>query len=456
MDTRIRQLIFRVKSFSPEKLFLFCAIPLGLLFLIVHPIGEVPDEFTHLMRIYGISEGTLIAEQSETNNGGSKLPSGLKEINQMLPEAGTYAEIGADLARPNSDDYEEYNYSTAAIYNPVCYLPQVLGILIGRIFNMPYVAQAYLGRLLNLIVFLILVYFSIKYIPKFKHWLMFLALLPISLQEASSLSPDALAIGLCFFIIGLTAHLAYSEKGKMSICELILLYIVAIVIGFCKIVYLPLLLIYFIIPSERFGSKKMKWIHGIAIAAVTIALNLGWLLVSSRYLANPALADVDSGVQLAHLTANPLRYLLIIAKTINARLTFYLTSGFGLNLGHFAIDLPSIFLYLSLIFATLILSQNTERLKIKPFERAVFILIPCIICILIFTSLYIQWTAVDAPIIDGVQGRYFLPFLPLLPFMLNNNHPKVHRSSPIRMRHIIIYLIIFNLTGIIKIFLANL
>jgi len=457
MKVKLSQLIIKVKSFSPEKLFLLFAIPLGLLFLLIHPLGEVPDEFTHFKRAYGITEGAFIPEQNETLRGGSSLPSGLKDIYQTNPAPGTYSEVGADLVRANSDEHEDYDYVTAALYNPVCYFPQVVGIFIGKIFNAPYLIQAYLGRIVNFAGFLILVYLAIKLLPKFKHWLIFLSLLPITLQEAASLSPDALTIGLCFFTISFVLYLAYAKKDKLSPLELTILYLSAAVIGLCKIVYLPILLLYFIIPAERFGSKKQKIIHATAMIVITVAVNLSWLIISSRYLVDSSSTGVDPDLQLAHLISNPFRYLIVLARTVEARLPFYLTSGIGLTLGHFAVNLPNIFLYLTLMMATLILFQTAEHFKnVKPFERAIFIITPLSICLLMFTSLYLQWTAVDAPIVDGVQGRYFLPFLPLLPVIFNINKPKINRPSPIRLRHILIFLAIFDLVAILKIFLANL
>ena len=37
---------------------------------------------------------------------------------------------------------------------------------------------------------------------------------------------------------------------------------------------------------------------------------------------------------------------------------------------------------------------------------------------LIFLSLYVTWTPVGMDRIDGVQGRYFIPLLPMLLFVL--------------------------------------
>jgi uncharacterized membrane protein len=39
---------------------------------------------------------------------------------------------------------------------------------------------------------------------------------------------------------------------------------------------------------------------------------------------------------------------------------------------------------------------------------------------LIYTSLYVQWTPYANPNIIGVQGRYFLPFIPLLFIVIGN------------------------------------
>ncbi len=52
--------------------------------------------------------------------------------------------------------------------------------------------------------------------------------------------------------------------------------------------------------------------------------------------------------------------------------------------------------------------------------------------VLIHTSLFIQWTPVGVNFIDGMQGRYFTPFLCLLPFFF-------HKRSSYQPQTITVY-----------------
>jgi hypothetical protein len=42
---------------QPDKLFLFLAVPFGLIFLLLSAPFQAPDEFVHFYRAYDVSEG---------------------------------------------------------------------------------------------------------------------------------------------------------------------------------------------------------------------------------------------------------------------------------------------------------------------------------------------------------------------------------------------------------------
>ena len=215
-------------------------------------------------------------------------------------------------------------------------------------------------------------------------------------------------------MISYVTYLAYGRKKELSRKGLALLYGLAGVIGFCKIVYLPLVLLYLIIPDERFGTKKNKWVHLGIIASVVVILNLTWLMVSSGYLVefNPG---VNSKEQLMWVLSHPFNYLVVILRTVVANMELWMSSMLGMHLGSFVFNLPNILFLTSFALFVLLFAQRDETLNLKKFDRIVFLLTFLLIVLLIFTSLYIQWTAVEAPTIDGIQGRYFLPILLLVP-----------------------------------------
>ena len=76
-----------------------------------------------------------------------------------------------------------------------------------------------------------------------------------------------------------------------------------------------------------------------------------------------------------------------------------------------------------------------------------------VICVigLIFTSLYIQWSSPGNPTISGIQGRYFLPILPLVLLLISNLKLKI--SQKINLNNITIQLcLIFSYSVLLTLF----
>lgn len=77
-------------------------------------------------------------------------------------------------------------------------------------------------------------------------------------------------------------------------------------------------------------------------------------------------------------------------------------------------------LIVGLLFVYINISDETMRKKLTKYQKIIITLIILAIMGLIFTSLYIQWTPANWSVIAGVQGRYFLPILPLLSLIIGN------------------------------------
>lgn len=124
--------------------------------------------------------------------------------------------------------------------------------------------------------------------------------------------------------------------------------------------------------------------------------------------------------QFLKLLSNPIRYLQMLLYTINYNGSKYLMSMFGGEIGlneHVILHsiVPYTFCILSLITGLI----NTEiKNKFSKYQTVIIVLIILAIIVLVFTSLYIQWTKPTDIIIEGVQGRYFLPILPLILLLL--------------------------------------
>ena len=83
------------------------------------------------------------------------------------------------------------DFRNSALYSPVVYVPQAVGLALGRLARMPLLDVYYLGRLLNLVASVALCY-----------WTALIALCPMFLFEQASFSADSLTCALAAAFCG--------------------------------------------------------------------------------------------------------------------------------------------------------------------------------------------------------------------------------------------------------------
>ena len=139
---------FFIRKNKPiEKLFLLISIPLGLLYMSLIPMGRVPDERNHFLRAYEISEGYLISDKNEKNGkGGRILSDDTSKIFESKNKKSTYGDLidNSKIKKSNKKSFK--NFTNMSLYSFVCYIPQVIGISMGKILHLPTLYIAYLGR----------------------------------------------------------------------------------------------------------------------------------------------------------------------------------------------------------------------------------------------------------------------------------------------------------------------
>lgn len=404
-----------------EKIFLIMAIPLGFLYLIFIPVGQVPDEHNHYARSYSISKGYLVSLNTKNGDGYAPLPT---QVSSMLisNKEDSYKKTFNNIKQHYDKNETNLVFTNTSLYNFIVYIPQVIGIIIGRIFHLPILLIAYLARLFNLAVYISLMYFSIKNLPFFKNYLLFFALLPISLQEASSISSDALTICSSFFLVSYILHLKYSYKGKITNKQYALLFITSIISSMCKIVYLPLVLLIFILPTEKFNSKREKCIKLILLFITCILINGAWTLYASRYLVETNIG-VSSKEQLIYALTHPFNYIIIILRTIKTEGINFVYQLYGRSLSLLDVDVKKFYSFISIIISIcLLISESFTKKIVSRIDKILSLMITIMIIGLIFTSLYIQWTPLKKGVVWGVQGRYFIPIMMLIPILFSRTN----------------------------------
>ncbi len=445
-------LFYKNKKYSIEKVFLILAIIIGAIYLLVIPVGRVPDEPSHFLRAYEISEGHMVSEKDANKSSGRVLSKHLYEVVDPLDNM-NYCNLFSKIDQKVDNNTEFITFPGSSLYSPISYLPQSIGIFISKIFTRSILIQVYAGRIFNFITWLIIMYFALKFIPCFKRFFMVCAFLPMVMQEAISLSPDGLTMSISFLLLAYVLNLRYCKISKISSKQKLFLLAITTILSLCKIVYLPLCLLIFLIPENKFNNKKDKYITIGLMALWVIIINIIWLMIASQYLIEFT-SGVNSKDQVIYILSNPIKYILVMFNTFSSNIMDYATQMAGKSLEWFSVNLSYFYPIISLgLLAYLAYQDQTKEVKIDKVTKILSLLILIVCVILIFTSLYVQWTKVGNIIIEGIQGRYFIPLLMLIPVILYNNKRKINQSDT--NCYLTLYLIFFNAYAIFNLFYVH-
>ncbi len=411
---------FNENKMKLENIFLLIAIPIGLLYCIATPFGKIPDEITHATKAIDISRGHLISKANENGEAQITYTQKLEEIFSLNNK--TYGDY-FDAIKSENNEEVVYKFSNMALYSPICHLAPAVGILITKIFSASLIIQLYAGRIINLLLSIFLVYFAIKYIPFNKLLVMIVALLPISMQEFASLSSDALTIAISIFFVSYILHLRFDNIKTLSRKDWCILILSMVTVSMSKIVYLPLCLLVFLIPENKFTSRKNKILKLGSLFLVVTIFNLLWLVYSSRFLIEYNIG-VDSKQQVLFILKNPIEYCFIMLRTLVIYFQSWWLGLVGYDLGIFGlhtINISYLFVFsLSILLIGLFLVNENKDIKIDKITRFIFVFVFICVVVLIFTSLYVQFNKVRNTSIIGIQPRYFIPLLLLIPTICNN------------------------------------
>ena len=157
------------------------------------------DEPAHVDTAYRYSNDMLLKGHSTEDGGylrrGEDSIAGLTYGKTTMTQYRTVFDKFFDI----SDDNELVEVQGRDVSQPAyVYFPSALAITIARIVHLGQIPTLYLGRFFNLIAFLSIVYLAIKKMPIGKVTMFIVALLPMTLQQATSFSYDAIINALAF------------------------------------------------------------------------------------------------------------------------------------------------------------------------------------------------------------------------------------------------------------------
>jgi uncharacterized membrane protein len=298
-------------------------------------------------------------------------------------------------------------------YTPVPYAPQIAAALIGRLNRQLPIITFYLGRIFNALAYIGIIGFAIRITPMLKWLFAAAALVPMALYLAASWSPDAMTIAAAFFF---TAALL---RGARTSRDVALLATAGAFVGLCKPAYFLIALLALVIPATR-GAMR-----AIIIAATAVGVVLAMWNAAHAFVV-PAIPGVraDPPAQIDCLRRHPERFAEALRYEMRDHGAEYIEQAVG-RLGLLDVFLPPAVKWAELLL--LVLCAWSTPIAPSPPVRVAALLISLVTVTGIALSAYHGWTPPCATSIEGIQGRYFLPIVPLM--FLTISAPLVRREA---------------------------
>ena len=402
---------------SGVEIFLLLILSLfGLPMILLIPPGAGYDEEDHLVRVWELSASSVIPGQLSPQE--LRYPTVFRDF--AYRQQGSAGVIDSEYWRSYARAaLEEHGFvrreiDTKSVYSPGLLLPQAVAMgLFGRIADLPALPVFYLCRLAGLLSYLILAWLALRQMPFGKWILLALAVSPMSLFQAATITPDAISNGIGFLFIAGCLRLAQDREINERKARALILLISLLFLA--KLNLIPLILLPFLlIPPSQFASRKL-YSFVLAITFVLFLLEVaGWNWIASRNLNSLLLDEANPNAQLLHIISHPFAFLLTVLKDSLANGMLYM-QGWINGYGYYYWTPPQIVSVLFVVSLIVVVWLDSTAGHVDKKYRLALLLIFTAGYIATIASLYISYTPVGAGQVFGVQGRYFIPLaLPLL------------------------------------------
>jgi uncharacterized membrane protein len=421
-----------------RRYFLMMASITGLVYVLLVPPFQSPDETAHFYRTAHLATGHLMGQKTADQRLGGQLPKSLTELYKP------FAHLRYDYeAKATKTDFQNawqvplnpldtafVDFPNVGYYAPFPYLSQAGAMRALLAFNCRPMLLFYIGRLATLAIWMALILAALRLLPFFSKPLAWLALLPSSLFLHASLTGDAVTNGLCFWLLAALLSLIFSE-GKISERPRWVklgIFICSAMITLSKPVYFPLVLLAWLVPKSKFSRPGGFYTFAGGLCLANLAL-LGWWYHYAGGLFipygdyNPLYREgvqLNEGVQpqeqLAYVLSHPFGFLktavLSYLESAPATLAHYF-GKFGWEKNY----LPGWLIgLLFLATAWISASDSTARGQLKSKHRLSFFALALAMMAALALVLYMQWMPVRADRVMALSGRYFFPVFPVLFF----------------------------------------
>ena len=453
--TQLRTMVNQISISKAEIFLISILLTFGIPMVLLIPPGAGYDEEDHLVRVWEISGLSFIPGEMSPKQ--LKYPIIFRDLAyRQQASAGiidanfwqTYAGVSLD-----EHGYVRREINTKSVYSPALFLPQSITMrYFGRIADLPALPVFYLTRFAGLLSYLFLVWLAIRIIPFGKWLLLILAVSPMALFQATTLTADTISNGIGFLFIAGSLNLAQFEEIDWKKTGKLLLLVFLLLLTKLNVIFLILLPFVLISPSRY----RQRWIY-LFIFVISVILFIvevaAWNVIATRNIDALLANDANVPAQLQHILRHPLHFLWTVMEDFIINGSSYLQTWIN-GYGYYYWTPPQIvsICFLLSLGSVLLISTTTEGVD-KRFN-ILFIVVFVLGYLATMVLMYLTFTPVGSDKILGPQGRYFIASAMLLFLALSSLSAvkKLGRPSITWGMGFLVAALSINLMGIILAF----
>jgi hypothetical protein len=389
-------------------LFLVFALPTILFLAVAMAPFQVTDEHNHALRADQVSRGTLISPRIGDHVDGAIYTFGrlhdYLSFHYDAKETGDVAKASAALRWAVPDQWE--NFQNTAQYGPALYAPQAIGIWIGKLLGLNPAWTILCSRLVNGLIAASIGFIAICFCRRGQAMTFTALLLPMTTSEFASLSQDALIISLSILAVALASGVI-AEQRPARVSEFFLFVVIVVATTMARpsqVALAPLGLAFVGWPDKAWRRKSLIAVLGFVCIAI-------WISILPKLMPEEPPGASVSG-QLKAMIESPLLLPKVLVNSFRES-GWWLFETMAGRLGWLDLPLPPWYYIVAsgiLICAWLAPGNRPPY----AFPALVGVITPLALLLAIGVALYTSWTPMGKMTVDGLQGRYMLPVLPLL------------------------------------------
>lgn len=424
----------------PERFFAIYAFVFGILIVFfAQPMKISWDEQIHFGNAYTLASGKNVVWTEAA-----------KDLQEAISvTCNTKAEY-AELRQYMDDKGMEYLYTETKetllpSYTMFAYIPQAIFLKLGLFFNLPFSILFAFGKLGNLLLYISIMYAAIYLAKSKKIFLLFIAMMPTVIFQASSYTYDMMVFSCITLACVLWANEMFYTEKKTETWKIIIMVLLFVFGSYSKAVYIPLMAVILLLPSFKNISKKKKLVMWGSLLLILLLVMMTFVLPT---LTSTVARDLSVSGDARGGDTGVVRQMISMLKHPWASVKLMISSVFSFdnfrNLGfsysddcfwgnlmllNFAscgilADKWSILLVSMITILLLYQDVDSGQKVLKMWDKIVITVMLMGTIFFIWLALYLSFTPVGENTILGVQARYYLPLLYFVAVLVRNKRIK--------------------------------